>query len=98
MRCGRGLTAVISQSLRDAITGPDATKGTYATGSVVAAATIGSAFGDRATARGIDAVYWARPGRYHGKIKAFIDAVREKGIRTIAAPPRKMPPAPTTNN
>lgn len=86
------------QQIRNEIAGPDAPKGTYATGSVAAARVIGQKFGTRANEKGISLVYWRRPGRYHGKIKAFIDAVRECGIQTKTPPHPKMPPAPETDN
>lgn len=97
---GRVILGVHSNQpeLRRAIAGPDAPKGNYATGSVAAARMVGEAFGSRATSQGISMVYWRRPGKYHGKIKAFIDAVREHGIETKRAPPSKMPTAPATDN
>lgn len=68
--------------------------GRYATGSVAAAGEIGRLFAERARNAGVEKVYWKRPGRYHGKIKAFIDAVREAGIMTHAPPSSEMPRAP----
>lgn len=97
---GRVILGVHSNQpdLRKAIAGPDAPRGNFATASVAAARLVGDAFGTHASSKGISAVYWARPGKYHGKIKAFIDAVREHGIETKKAPPKKMPTAPATDN
>lgn len=97
---GRVILGVHSNQphLRQAIAAPDAPRGNYATGSVAAARRVGEEFGTQATAKGISTVYWRRPGKYHGKIKAFIDAVREHGIETKKSPPKEMPPAPDTDN
>lgn len=73
----------------------DGQAGRYAAASVVAAKTIGEVLGERMQQQGIHGVYWRRPGRYHGKIKAFVDAVREKGIKTYTPPHAEMPKAPT---
>ncbi len=70
----------------------------YATASVKAAATVGQIFADRAAQRGIHTVFWKAPGKYHGKIKAFIDAVRGKGIKTLRPNPRGTPPVPEIKN
>jgi hypothetical protein len=87
-----------SQELRSAILGPDDHPRAYKTASVAAAETVGKMFGVRARARGIEAVTWSRPGRYHGKIKGFIDNVRASGIQTLQAHPRESPPKPAVNN
>lgn len=68
--------------------------GRYATSTVAAAATVGDLFAERMRQQGVSTVYWSRPGRYHGKIKAFVDAVRGSGIETHRAPKWEMPPAP----
>lgn len=70
----------------------------YATANVAAAERVGNLFGERAVKKGVDAVYWRAPGKYHGKIKAFIDAVRSNGIRTLRAPPENTPPLPEITN
>ncbi|PXF45717.1 50S ribosomal protein L18 [Gracilariopsis chorda] len=70
---------------------PNAPPGSYVTASVAAAATIGSIFADRARFAGVSQVYWQSPGRYHGKIKAFVDAVRHGGVRTLSPPSKEMP-------
>lgn len=63
----------------------------YATASVAAARLIGLQVGKRAAQRGVNVVLWDRPGKYHGKIKAFIDAVRECGVQTRMAMRKEMP-------
>lgn len=85
-------------TVRRAIGGEDAPRGSYVTGSVAAARHVGDEFGRRAAERGIGVVYWQRPGRYHGKIKAFIDAVRGWGVETKTPPRLDMPPAPDVDN
>ena len=89
---------ILTQQLRKKLNGTEAPSKRYATGSVAAAREVGLLFGTRANAMGIERVYWQRPGRYHGKIKAFIDAVREQGIATKRRPPTDMPPLPTITN
>ena len=69
----------------------------YATANVKAAGRIGDIFARRAQEQGVEAVYWRSPGKYHGKIKAFIDAVRAHGIRTLTAPKFNTPPPPDAN-
>lgn len=97
---GRVLVAAHTNepALRHKIAGPDAPPNTYVTSTVAAARQVGQHFAERACAKGITAVYWQRPGKYHGKIKAFIDAVREAGIETKRAPKPDMPPVPEINN
>lgn len=68
--------------------------GRYATSTVEAAGIVGSVFAERASRAGISAVYWNRPGKYHGKIKAFIDAVRSGGIETKRGLSKDMPAHP----
>lgn len=85
-------------TVRKAISGEEAPQGSYATGSVAAARHVGNEFGRRAIERGIGMVYWRQPGRYHGKIKAFIDAVRGCGVETKTPPRWDMPPAPEVDN
>lgn len=77
--------------MRKRITGSIPSYSSYATASVDAARQVGQIFGKRATDHGIQLVYWQRPGKYHGKIKAFIDAVRECGIETKTSPRSDMP-------
>lgn len=69
-------------------------EGRYASSTVKAARTIGEELAIRMQDAGVSSVYWNRPGTYHGKIKAFIDAVREAGIQTYTPPSLEMPPAP----
>jgi len=70
----------------------------YATANVHAAQKVGDIFGKRAAQHGIDTVYWRAPGKYHGKIKAFIDAVRSNGITTLKPAPINTPPVPDILN
>lgn len=70
----------------------------YATANVAAAERVGDIFGKRAAEAGIETVYWRAPGKYHGKIKAFIDAVRTHGITTLKAAPVNTPPVPDILN
>lgn len=84
--------------VKSAILSPEDHEQGYKTSTVAAAAVVGTMFGDRARAKGIEAVTWVRPGRYHGKIKAFIDGVRDAGIKTVQAYPEGMPgPSPVDN-
>lgn len=55
-------------------------------------------FGERAKAAGVKHVSWARPGRYHGKIKAFIDNVRACGVSTLKPYPLGSGDKPDTKN
>ena len=59
-----------------------------------AAGIIGQTLAERANKIGLSSVQWKRPGRYHGKIKAFIDAVRDGGIATLKANPPGTIPGP----
>lgn len=70
----------------------------YATASVAAAGTVGEIFSDRAQKHGIHTVFWNSPGKYHGKVKAFVDAVRASGIKTIRPMPRGTPAVPEVTN
>lgn len=89
-----GAGAGVGQKVRDLLNAPWDGPGRYATSTVAAAKTIGELLGERAHNEGVSAVYWQRPGRYHGKIKAFVDAVREAGVQTFTPPPPEMPAAP----
>lgn len=52
------------------------------TGNLAAASAVGSAVGERAKARGIEAVVFDRGGYiYHGKVKAIAEAAREQGLK-----------------
>lgn len=90
---GRVVVAAHSNepSVKNTILGPDDHPGGYKTGSVAAAGVVGTFFGDRARASGVETVTWVRPGKYHGKIKAFIDNVRAAGVKTMRAYPDDMP-------
>lgn len=70
----------------------------YSTGNVAAAERVGQIFGERALQNGVNTVYWHSPGKYHGKIKAFIDAVRANGIRTLRPHPENIPQLPEITN
>ncbi|XP_060179640.1 uncharacterized protein LOC132609598 [Lycium barbarum] len=52
---------------------------------VAAAAKIGKLLGERLQIKGIPAisVFYKREQRYHGKVKAVIDSVREAGIELV---------------
>ncbi|KAK4357862.1 hypothetical protein RND71_023472 [Anisodus tanguticus] len=52
---------------------------------VAAAAKIGNLLGERLRAKGVPAisVFFKREQRYHGKVKAVIDSVREAGIELV---------------
>lgn len=80
------------------ILGPDDHPNGYKTASVEAAGKVGKILGSRAAANGISSVAWSRPGKYHGKIKAFIDNVRASGIQTFQSYPQGTPPKPKTRN
>lgn len=82
------------QILRDKLGAYPRQPGRYASSTVEAASVVGAVLGERAKQRGIENVYWRRPGKYHGKIKAFVDAFRECGIKTCTPPPDAMPRAP----
>ena len=50
-------------------------------GNIEAAARVGRAIAERATAKGITSVVFDRGGyRYHGRVKALADAAREAGL------------------
>ncbi|CAN8071974.1 unnamed protein product [Agarophyton chilense] len=79
--------------VREALGAPSpAAPGAYATASVKAARMVGELFARRAVAAGVAEVFWQRPGRYHGKIRAFVDALRDGGVRTLRPPSDEMPP------
>ena len=59
-----------------------------------AAGVVGETLAKRANALGVKVVQWSRPGKYHGKIKAFIDAVRDGGIQTLKSYPMNTSPGP----
>ena len=51
-------------------------------GNAAAAKVAGSLLGERAAAAGVEKVVFDRNGyRYHGRVKAFADAVREAGLK-----------------
>ncbi|KAK6784783.1 hypothetical protein RDI58_018238 [Solanum bulbocastanum] len=52
---------------------------------VAAAAKIGKLLGERLQAKGVPAisVFFKKEQRYHGKVKAVIDSVREAGIELV---------------
>jgi large subunit ribosomal protein L18 len=57
-------------------------KGAESGGNISAAVRIGAAIGEKAKAKGIEAVVFDRGGFiYHGKVKALADAAREKGLK-----------------
>ena len=57
-------------------------KGATSKSNIEAAAKIGQAIAERATAKGVSAVVFDRAGfSFHGKVKALADAAREKGLK-----------------
>ena len=51
-------------------------------GNIAAAKWVGSSLGKKASKNGIQIVYYDRGGfRYHGRIKALADSVREAGLK-----------------
>ena len=51
-------------------------------GNIDAAKQVGKALGEKAKAKGIEAVCFDRGGRlYHGRVKALADAAREAGLK-----------------
>lgn len=56
--------------------------GSYATASVAAAGIVGAALASRAAAAGVAGVVWKThpPPRYHGKVKAVVDALAAEGV------------------
>jgi large subunit ribosomal protein L18 len=57
-------------------------KGAEGRSTVAGATVIGAAIGERARAKGIEAIVFDRGGfKYHGKVKALADAAREKGLK-----------------
>jgi ribosomal protein L18 len=55
----------------------------YQTASVEAARRVGTVLGRRARTAGVNLVQWQRPGRFHGKIRAFYEAFQSSGIKVI---------------
>jgi large subunit ribosomal protein L18 len=67
-------TTLVSASTND--------KGVDSGANIAAAVRIGAAIGERAKAKGIDAIVFDRGGFiYHGKVKALADAAREQGLK-----------------
>jgi len=65
--------STVEKTIRDELKG--------ATGNVAAATLVGRALADRAKAAGIEQVAFDRSGfKYHGRVKALADAVRENGL------------------
>lgn len=95
---GRVLVAAHSNEpvVKSAILGPQDHPNGYKTGTVAAAGVVGTFFGNRARENGVQTVTWVRPGKYHGKIKAFIDNVRAAGVKTVRAYPDDMPATKST--
>ena len=51
-------------------------------GNISAAKWVGSSLGGKANENGVEVVYYDRGGfRYHGRVKALADSVREKGVK-----------------
>ena len=70
-------TTLASASTRDKDLKVDGT-----TGNASAAAAVGAKIAENAKAKGISAVTFDRGGfKYHGRVKALADAVREGGIK-----------------
>ncbi len=60
----------------------DVAKGLEGTGNRAAAAAVGKAIAEKATAAGVDQVAFDRSGfKYHGRIKELADAAREGGLK-----------------
>ena len=60
----------------------DIASGLKYTGNKDAAAAIGKAIGERATAKGVTEVAFDRSGfQYHGRVQALADAAREDGLK-----------------
>lgn len=59
-----------------------ALKGLKKGGTIEAAKSVGAALAEQALSKGIKAVVFDRNGfLYHGRVKAFADAAREKGLK-----------------
>ncbi|TNK84051.1 50S ribosomal protein L18 [Mycoplasmopsis pullorum] len=68
----KGVTLTSVSTLKDAEYG----------GNVAAASKLGALMGDKINALGIKEVVFDRGGYiYHGRVKAFAEAVREKGVK-----------------
>ena len=51
-------------------------------GNIAAAKWVGSSLGKKANEKGIQVVYYDRGGfRYHGRVKALADSVRDSGLK-----------------
>src|SRR6266567_7661441 len=73
----KGTTLTAASSLE-----ADAKKDLKNGGNVAAAKAVGKLVGERAKARGIDAVLFDRGGYlYHGRVKALAEAAREAGLK-----------------
>jgi large subunit ribosomal protein L18 len=74
---------VAGQTLVEASTRSKELKGSLEQGGNVAAAkAVGTLLGERAKAKGLDQVTMDRNGyKYHGRVKALVDAVREAGLQ-----------------
>jgi ribosomal protein L18 len=52
-----------------------------------AATLVGEAMAARAAEQGISAVLWRAPGAYHGRLRAFIDAIHDSGLLVLKTAP-----------
>ena len=60
----------------------DLAKGLEGTGNKAAAAAVGKAIAEKATAAGVEQVAFDRSGfKYHGRVKELADAAREGGLK-----------------
>ena len=73
----RGVTLVEASSTSKALSG-ELTSG----GNIAAATSVGTAIAERAKSKGVERVRFDRNGyRFHGRLKALAEAVREAGVR-----------------
>ncbi len=73
----RGVTLVEASSASKALSG-----GLSSGGNIAAATTVGTALAERAKSKGVERVRFDRNGyRFHGRLKALAEAVREAGVR-----------------
>lgn len=81
---------------------PSYSFGSFATSTVAAARVVGATLAARATAAGVEGVVWKThpPPRYHGKVKAVVDALAAGGVTVYTrgepaggAMPAHAPPA-----
>lgn len=84
-----GSAHTVEQGVRSLL-GSSSSPGPFKAASVDLSKVIGEVPGEQMQQRGINGVYWRRPGKYHGKRKTFFDGVSEKGIKKYTLPHPKM--------